>query len=100
VPIIASASRRTSASGCAPPSSQSSTPPAHDAHDRLAQIRAPTLIVHGLEDLMVPPANGRLLASRITAARLLELRGAAHLYPTDEPGADHDVAAFLSESPD
>jgi 3-oxoadipate enol-lactonase len=73
---------------------------AHDTHERLAQIHAPTLIVHGLEDLMVPPANGRLLASRIPAARLLELPGAAHLYPTDEPSADHDVAAFLGTSPD
>lgn len=72
---------------------------AHDAHDRLAQIRAPTLVVHGLEDVMVPPANGRMLAELIAGARLLELRGAAHLYPTDEPGADHEVAAFLAANP-
>jgi len=69
---------------------------AHDAHDRLAEIRAPTLVVHGLEDVMVPPANGRLLASRIPGARLLELSGAAHLYPTDEPRADREIADFLT----
>ena len=73
---------------------------AHDAHDRLAQIRASTLVVHGLEDVMVPPANGRLLADLIADSRLLELRGAAHLYPTDEPSADEEVAAFLTARTD
>ena len=72
----------------------------HDAYDRLAGIRAPTLVVHGQEDVMVPPANGRLLANLIPGARLLELRGAAHLYPTDEPNADHEIAAFLTASAD
>jgi 3-oxoadipate enol-lactonase len=72
----------------------------HDAHDRLARIRAPTLVVHGQEDMMVPAANGRLLANLIPDARLLELRGAAHLYPTDEPTADHEIAAFLTASAD
>lgn len=69
----------------------------HDACDRIAQIRAPTLVVHGQEDIMVAPANGRLLAGLIPDARLLELPHAAHLYTTDEPGADHEIAAFLSE---
>ena len=49
---------------------------------------------------MVPPANGRLLASLILDARLLELSGAAHLYPTDEPSADRDIAAFLIATAD
>ena len=72
----------------------------HDTYDRLAQIRASTFVVHGQEDVMVPPANGRLLANLIPEARLLELRGAAHLYPTDEPNADHEIAAFLTASAD
>jgi 3-oxoadipate enol-lactonase len=69
---------------------------AHDAHDRIAQIAATTLVVHGQEDVMVPPANGQLLASLIVDAALLELTGAAHLYPTDEPTADREIASFLS----
>jgi 3-oxoadipate enol-lactonase len=72
----------------------------HDAYDRLHQIRAPALVVHGQEDVMVPPANGRLLAKLIPDARLLELPGAAHLYPTDDPNADDEVAAFLTASAD
>jgi pimeloyl-ACP methyl ester carboxylesterase len=67
----------------------------HDAFDRLGQIAAPTLVVHGLEDEMVPPANGRLLADAIPGARVVEFTGAAHLYPTDEPAVDREVAAFL-----
>ncbi|MHB8657935.1 MAG: alpha/beta fold hydrolase [Solirubrobacteraceae bacterium] len=72
----------------------------HDAYDRLARIRAPTLVVHGQEDVMVPPGNGRLLADLIPEARLLELPGAAHLYPTDESNADHEIAAFLTATAD
>jgi len=69
---------------------------AHDAHDRLAQIAADTVVVHGLQDVMVPPANGALLTRLIPGARRIELAGAAHLYPTDELDADHRIAAFLA----
>jgi pimeloyl-ACP methyl ester carboxylesterase len=68
----------------------------HDAHDRLDRIRAPTLVVHGLEDIMVPTPNGRLLAEAIPGARLAEFPETAHLYPTDEPAVDREVAAFLT----
>jgi pimeloyl-ACP methyl ester carboxylesterase len=69
---------------------------AHDAAARLGAIAAPTLVLHGAEDRMVPPANGRALAAAIPGARLLELADAAHLYTTDEPGADEAVLEFLS----
>jgi 3-oxoadipate enol-lactonase len=68
---------------------------AHDVWDRLAQISAPTLVVHGLEDVMVPPPNGRLLAEAISGAELIEFPDTAHLYFTDEPAVDREVAAFL-----
>lgn len=70
----------------------------HDTYDRLPSIAAPTLVVHGAQDVMVPPANGRVLADAIPGARLVELPGAAHLYFTDDPGADRQVAAFLTAS--
>jgi pimeloyl-ACP methyl ester carboxylesterase len=69
----------------------------HDAHARLGEIAAPTLVVHGEADRMVAPANARLLADAIPAAELLLLPEAGHLYPTDEPSADRAVARFLSE---
>jgi len=68
----------------------------HDTHDRLGAIRAPTLVVHGSEDRMVPAANGRLLAKEIPGARLHEQPGAAHLLFTDAPEVDAIVADFLA----
>jgi pimeloyl-ACP methyl ester carboxylesterase len=67
----------------------------HDTASRLQSLGAPTLVVHGAEDRMVPPANGRALAAGIPGARLLELPDAAHLYTTDEPEADEAVLQFL-----
>ena len=69
----------------------------HDAHDRLGAIRAPTLIVHGTEDRMVPPANGDLLAQAIPRARLHEQPRAGHLLFTDAPQVDVVVGDFLTE---
>lgn len=69
----------------------------HDAHARLREIRAPALVLHGDEDRMVPAANAHLLAEAIPGAQLRLWPGAGHLYPTDEPAADRDVARFLAE---
>jgi 3-oxoadipate enol-lactonase len=82
----------------APYAAQLAAALAHDAHDRLAQVAAPTLVVHGDADVMVPPIDGRLLASLIPGAQLLELTGAGHLYTTDEPTADRKIATFLTTS--
>ncbi len=48
---------------------------------RLAQISAPTTIVIGTADRMVPPVSARLLAARIGDAEVVELDGASHLLP-------------------
>jgi 3-oxoadipate enol-lactonase len=67
---------------------------AHDAP--VSEIRAPTLVVHGEEDVLIPPANGERLAAAIPGAELQLWPETAHLYFTDEPEADRRVAAFLS----
>jgi 3-oxoadipate enol-lactonase len=64
-------------------------------HETPRPITAPTLVVHGAEDLLVPPANGRALAAAIPGADHLELAGAGHHYATDLPDADRPVARFL-----
>ncbi len=51
---------------------------------RLDRIRAPTLVVHGVEDALIPVANGRMLAQRIPGARLEELDHASHWLMTDQ----------------
>jgi pimeloyl-ACP methyl ester carboxylesterase len=68
---------------------------AHSASARLEQIAAPTLVVHGEEDELVPAANGRILAGAIPGAELRLLPHSGHLYATDEPRADRDIARFL-----
>jgi pimeloyl-ACP methyl ester carboxylesterase len=69
----------------------------HDA--RVEDIRAPTLVVHGEEDVLIPPENGRRLAADIPGAELSMWPGAAHLYFTDEPEVDRHVAAWLNVNP-
>jgi pimeloyl-ACP methyl ester carboxylesterase len=65
----------------------------HDA--RVEDIAAPTLVVHGEEDVLIPPENGRRLAADIPGAELSMWPGAAHLYFTDEPLVDRYVAEWL-----
>lgn len=68
----------------------------HDAYERLGGIRAPTLVVHGEDDRMVPPENARILAAAIPGAELSLWPGAGHLLPTDAPGADRAIGDFLA----
>ncbi len=53
---------------------------AHDTHDRLPGLQAPTLVIHGTEDQMLPVANGRLIAGLIPDAQLEILEGVGHLF--------------------
>src|SRR5262249_9230681 len=46
--------------------------------DALAQIGAPTLVVHREGDGIVPISAGRFLADRIAGARFLEIEGMSH----------------------
>ncbi|MBV9760215.1 MAG: alpha/beta fold hydrolase [Acidobacteriaceae bacterium] len=55
------------------------------AYRRLPRIAAPTMVVHGDEDRLVPPENGRVLCSRIRGARFELIRGAGHVLVTDQP---------------
>jgi 3-oxoadipate enol-lactonase len=66
--------------------------------DGAREIGAPTLVVHGDEDVLVRPENGALLAELIPNATLRVWPGAAHLYPTDEPAADPAIREFLTAS--
>ena len=51
---------------------------AHDAWQVLPTIAAPTLVLHGSDDLMVPTANAPLLAQRIPGALLHLHHGGRH----------------------
>ncbi|MFB4279183.1 alpha/beta fold hydrolase [Nonomuraea sp. MTCD27] len=52
----------------------------HDSWDALPGITAPTLVVHGTDDVFNPAANAPLLAGRIPGAGLRMIEGARHAY--------------------
>jgi len=50
--------------------------------DRLPQIKAPTFVVTGAEDVLIPAKNSEILAARIPGARLHVIEGAGHGFMT------------------
>lgn len=68
-----------------------------EAYSRLSQISAPTLIIHGEADTLIPAANARIIASRIAGAKLVLIPHAGHVFWTDQPEATHQaVLEFLA----
>lgn len=59
---------------------------------RLASISAPTVVVHGADDRLMPIGNGIRLARLIPEARYVELAGVGHMTPLEAP---HAVAEVL-----
>jgi pimeloyl-ACP methyl ester carboxylesterase len=49
-----------------------------DSESELSKITAPTLILHGENDLAVPTRNGELLAERIPNSKLKIIKSASH----------------------
>jgi pimeloyl-ACP methyl ester carboxylesterase len=49
--------------------------------ERLHSVRAPTLVIHGTVDPLVPPANGKDTAASIPGAKLLMIEGMGHALP-------------------
>lgn len=49
-----------------------------DCSQRLHEIEAPTLVITGSRDVLVPRANAYFLAQHIAGAKLVELHGAGH----------------------
>ena len=54
-----------------------------DRSDEVATIAAPTLVLHGADDGLVPPEHGRHTASLIKESRFLLIEGMAHDMPED-----------------
>ncbi|MFI5695147.1 alpha/beta fold hydrolase [Kribbella sp. NPDC051586] len=69
----------------------------HDAWDGLPSITAPTLVLHGTDDVFSPAANAQLLAERIPDARAELIAGARHAYFHEfRAVASPAVLAFLA----
>jgi pimeloyl-ACP methyl ester carboxylesterase len=63
----------------------------HETYERLPQIKAPTLVITGKEDGLVPPENSIILAQRIPNADLALLSNASHLFNIELPEATAEV---------
>ena len=69
----------------------------HDVAGRLGEIQTPTLIMHGEDDRMIPPENGRLLAEHIQGAKLIVYPAAGHLFFIEQAETvNRDIRRFLS----
>lgn len=70
---------------------------AWEAYSRLSRISAPTLVIHGESDRLVPAGNGQLIAETIPGAKLVMLAGASHIFTTDQPkAAQSAILEFLA----
>ena len=58
---------------------------------RLKQIDTPALILHGRNDILIPPKNGEILASLIPGAELKYFDKPAHWIFAPEPNLISDV---------
>jgi pimeloyl-ACP methyl ester carboxylesterase len=67
-----------------------------EAYTRLAKIAAPTLVMHGETDRLIPAANSALIAERIPGAKLVVIPKASHVFATDQPqAANQAIMEFL-----
>jgi 3-oxoadipate enol-lactonase len=64
----------------------------HDSYERLPSIAAPTLIVRGDDDRIIPAAGSEVLRRRIPGSVLRVVAGAGHLFFLERP---QDVAGLL-----
>jgi 3-oxoadipate enol-lactonase len=60
-----------------------------EGYSRICQIAAPTLVIHGESDRLIPPGNANLIAERIPGAKQVMIPRASHLFFTDQPEVAH-----------
>ena len=65
---------------------------------KLGRVTAPTLVLFGEHDAVVPPGNAELLAARLPNARVEILPNAGHVFPFETPeAANRAIIRFLLE---
>jgi pimeloyl-ACP methyl ester carboxylesterase len=69
-----------------------------DASDRLPYIKAPTLILHGKKDVLVPPENAPILNKAIPGSRLVYFDNSAHGLIEETEKVLAAILDFLTQS--
>lgn len=70
----------------------------HDTAERLKQLRHPTLIIHGLEDPLVPFVNAERLAALIPNAQLYSIPACGHIPSMEHPELFNRVVADFASN--
>jgi len=71
----------------------------HDVLDKLNLIKAPTLVMTGTRDRLMPPQSSEVLASRITGAKLVTIEGGSHALAEGNSGRfTREVLDFLKSA--
>ncbi len=65
-----------------------------DSLETLAEVRVPSLVVVGEEDVLSPPTDAAMMASALHGAVVVEIPRVGHLTPVEAP---HYVAEALTE---
>lgn len=61
------------------------------SYGRLPRLRLPALVVHGDQDHVLPPENGRIVARRIPGAEFVLVPQAGHILATDQPDLSLEI---------
>lgn len=57
----------------------------HDLKDKVAEIKSPTLIIAGEEDILIPPRYSKMLNEQIENSELAIIKDCAHVPPIEKP---------------
>lgn len=72
----------------------------HDTYDRLGELTAPTMVVTGDQDRVIPALSSDVLAEAIPGARLEVIEGAGHLFFIEEQERSLElIQDFLESTP-
>jgi pimeloyl-ACP methyl ester carboxylesterase len=69
-----------------------------DLRSEVSRVRAPTLVIHGRNDLVIPFSDGKELASGISGARFVPLETKNHIPLADDPAwgrMESEIQGFL-----
>lgn len=69
-----------------------------DSKGDLKGLKVPTLVVHGVEDQLIPVSEAEIMAKGIPGADLALIEGAGHMVNLEQPMAFNDVVRGFLES--
>ncbi|MEW6145889.1 MAG: alpha/beta fold hydrolase [Thermodesulfobacteriota bacterium] len=70
----------------------------HDLRDRVSEIKAPTLIIAGEEDILIPVKYSRILREKIKNSTLVTIKHCGHVPPIEKPDEFNEIVMrFLGD---